>query len=256
MGIIIVPQYKLTRCKIDSTTRVGNDGLMSSYYVKATEAERILGVERRTLFRWAKAGHIPYIQKNGKHHHWYFDRNALLGLARSSTCSSGEQTTKACLVDEERIDVIYARVSTRKQIGHLEGQIESLQAKYPSCIVFRDCASGLNFKRKGLLSLLQLVLARRVRVVHVTYRDRLCRFAYDLIEYLFLKHDTTICVEAHDSNAPEHELAEDVIAIITVFGARMYGRRSRSKRQSKEESQDSKIDKAADNFIRDDDRPW
>jgi putative resolvase len=229
---------------------------MASLYVKATEAEQILGVERHTIFRWAKAGRIPYIQKNGSHHHWYFDRNSLLSLAKSSTSSSGEQIVQACPVADERIDVIYARVSTRKQIGHLEGQIESLQAKYPSCVVFRDCASGLNFKRKGLLSLLQLVLARRVRVVHVAYRDRLCRFAYDLIEYLFLKHNTTICVEAYDSNAPEHELAEDVIAIITVFGARMYGRRSRSKRQSKEEIQNSKIKKEPDNIIRDDDRPF
>ena len=229
---------------------------MSSHYVKATEAERILGVERRTLFRWAKAGRIPYIQKNGRHHHWYFDRNALLSLASSSTSSIGEPIAESCPVVDDRIDVIYARVSTRKQIGHLEGQIESLQAKYPSCVVFRDCASGLNFKRKGLLSLLQLVLARRVRFVHVAYRDRLCRFAYDLIEYLFLKHDTTICVEAHDSNAPEHELAEDVVAIITVFGARMYGRRSRSTRASKEDSQDSKVNQAADNFIKDDDRPF
>ena len=92
--------------------------------------------------------------------------------------------------------------------------------------------------------------------MHVAYRDRLCRFAYDLIEYLFLKHDTTICVEAHDSNAPEHELAEDVVAIITVFGARMYGRRSRSTRASKEDNQDSRVNQAADNFIKDDDRPF
>lgn len=124
------------------------------------------------------------------------------------------------------IEAIYARVSTRKQLDYLETQIQGLKAKYPSSIVFRDCASGLNFRRKGLLSLLQQVLDGHVRVVHLAYRDRLCRFAYDLVERIFKHHNTEITVEAHDTSSPESELAEDVLSIITVFSARLYGRRS------------------------------
>ena len=73
---------------------------------------------------------------------------------------------------------------------------------------------------------LQQVIKGSVRVVHLAYRDRLCRFAYDLIECIFKHHNTEITVEAHDASSPEGELAEDVLSIITVFRARMYGQRS------------------------------
>jgi predicted site-specific integrase-resolvase len=125
-----------------------------------------------------------------------------------------------------RIEAIYARVSTRKQLEYLKTQIQGLKQKYPSSVVFRDCASGLNFRRKGLVSLLQRVLRGDVRVVHLAYRDRLCRFAYDLIEHIFKHHNTAITVESHDALSPESELADDVLSIITVFSARMHGRRS------------------------------
>ena len=131
---------------------------------------------------------------------------------------------------EEGIEAIYARVSTRKHLDHLERQIQGLKTAYHTAVVFRDCASGLNFCRKGLLSFLQRVLAGGVRVVRVAYRDRLCRFAYDLIERVFNHFGTTIAVESDDASSPEHELAEDVLAIIAVFSARMYGRRSGSAR--------------------------
>jgi predicted site-specific integrase-resolvase len=146
--------------------------------------------------------------------------------------AGGESRTDA-------VDAIYARVSTRKQLDDLESQIRTLTTKYPDHVVFRDCASGLNFKRKGLLSLLQLAFEGRLRLVRIAHRDRLCRFAFDLLEYVFLKHGTKIHVEASDlPSSAESELAEDVLAVITVFGARLHGARSsgrRRKPQGKEE---------------------
>ncbi len=163
-----------------------------------------------------------------------FDRHTVCNLVANHQECKGEtmqghteeQAIEATKTESGRIEAIYARVSTRKQLEYLETQIQGLKAKHPSSVVFRDCASGLNFRRKGLLSLLQQVLEGRVRVVHLAYRDRLCRFAYDLIERIFKHHNTEITVEAHDSSSPESELAEDVLSIITVFSARMYGRRS------------------------------
>ena len=161
-----------------------------------------------------------------------FDRYAVCNLVRQSAFEevmpNKHDNKSAERVEEEsgRIDAIYARVSTRKQLEYLETQIQGLQTKYPSSVVFRDCASGLNFRRKGLLSLLQQVLEGRVRVVHLAYKDRLCRFAYDLVERIFKHHNTEITVEANNASSPEGELAEDVLSIITVFSARMYGRRS------------------------------
>ena len=196
-------------------------------YIKASEAERIVGVKRRTLFRWAKAGRLPYARR-GKWGHWMFDRRAICNLAGGADDPSiaNDRSSYQAAQKAESIEAIYARVSTRKQLEYLETQIQGLKAKYPSAVVFRDCASGLNFRRKGLLSLLQRVLEGGVRVVRVAYRDRLCRFAYDLIEHIFKHHGTKITVESDDASSPEGELAEDVLSIITVFSARMYGRRS------------------------------
>jgi excisionase family DNA binding protein len=223
----------------------------SKLFIKATEASRIIGVERRTLFRWAKEGRLPYI-RYGDRAHWRFKYDAVCRLANGeqeeTKSKQGEQAVETPEEADTRIEVIYARVSTRKQLAHLDTQVKDLQAKFPSAVMFRDCASGLNFRRKGLQSLLQQVLARRVRVVHVAYRDRLCRFAYDLIESIFKYHGTEITVEAHDSLSPESELADDVLSIITVFSARMHGRRSSggAKRRAKREEVDAISAQGAD----------
>ena len=148
---------------------------------------------------------------------------------REST-GGGEES---CSRSNNCIEAIYARVSTRKQLDDLQSQIRTLTTKYPDHVVFSDCASGLNFKRKGLLSLLQLALEGRLRLVRIAHRDRLCRFAFDLLEYVFLKHGTKVHVEASDlPSSAESELAEDVLAVITVFGARLHGaRRGRRRRR-------------------------
>jgi len=39
-------------------------------------------------------------------------------------------------------------------------------------------------------------------------------------------------LENNDQHAPEQELAEDVVSILTVFGARLYGRRSGKARKA------------------------
>jgi len=125
-------------------------------YVSAGEAEKALGVERRTLIRWAEAGQIKFLRPGGTGH-WRLDFSSV-GQADPTTSISKTGPVKA----------IYARVSTRKQLPDLQNRIDALQAKYSDHVVFSDCASGLNFKRKCLLSLLQhtrLVDGDQTRVV-------------------------------------------------------------------------------------------
>ena len=197
---------------------------ISGKYVKAREAALVCGVGRRTLFKWAKAGQIQYLRPGGNGHR-LFDVSSVLP---QSIYTSEE---------DEKVYAIYARVSTRKQMPDLQTQIKTLQSKYPGHIVFSDCASGLNFKRKGLQSLLQLAFKGRLQLVRIAHRDRLCRFAYDLIEFVLAKHGAKICVESDDMGPPslERELAEDVISVVTVFGARLYGARSAGRKKAKED---------------------
>jgi len=79
--------------------------------------------------------------------------------------------------------IIYARVSSDHQKGDLERQIKMLQEYYPNYILISDIASGLNFKRKGLTSILEQVDNDCVECVVVADRDRLCRFGFELIEW-------------------------------------------------------------------------
>jgi len=176
--------------------------------------------------RWAEEGRIRCLRPGGT------------GGRRYDISSVLPEVRPQASLTEDKIDAVYARVSTRRQQKYLENQVSDLLNKYPNHTVFTDVCSGINFKRKGLKTLLELAFAGRLRVVRIAHRDRLCRFAYDLLEWLFEKHGAKIIVEAHHVDAPERELADDVISIITVFGARLYGSRSKRGKRSREEEKD------------------
>ena len=59
-----------------------------------------------------------------------------------------------------------------------------MQSRYPAAEVVTDVGSGLNFKRRGLLSLLDRLHRGEKLTIVVAYRDRLARFGTDLIERL------------------------------------------------------------------------
>lgn len=199
-------------------------------YAKPKEAERLYGVDRRTLKRWVECGSIRSIQPGGVGQRLY-DVSAVTVATDRTALGTIVADTEAV----ERTDVIYARVSTRKQADDLARQVERLREQHPTATVFTDVASGINFKRKGLLSLLQLAAQGSVRHVHVAHKDRLCRFAYDLVEHVLKQHGAQIVVDARDSGSTtdEQDLADDLISIVTVFGARLYGRRSALGRKRK-----------------------
>ena len=122
---------------------------------------------------------------------------------------------------------IYARVSSSKQRGDLDRQIADLQKAYPDHIVIKDIASGVNFKRKGLCSLLELVLSGVVSEVAIAHRDRLARFGCDLLEFVFAKVGTRLVVLCADEDTDDkHDLASDLLAVTTLFVASYNGRRS------------------------------
>lgn len=234
---------------------------MNAKFVKPAEAEQSFGVGRRTLKKWAADGHIRYLRPGGSGQ-WLFDISSVTtsanlvsaGVATAVVASTAPTTSEATSATAasvtDRSDVIYARVSTRKQTDDLERQIERLHTKYPDARVLRDVASGLNFKRKGLKTLLQLAFEGRLRHVHVAHKDRLCRFAYDLVEHILASHGATIVVDAQDEHSTaEQELAEDLLSVVTVFGARLYGKRSgqgrRGQKRNHAERQEGKEDAGA-----------
>jgi predicted site-specific integrase-resolvase len=145
----------------------------------------------------------------------------------------------------QKENFIYARVSSAKQAPDLERQIQELQAAYPQHRVLSDIASGLNFKRKGLRTLLDHVHQGVVGEVVIMYKDRLSRFAEDLLEFGFKKAGVRLVVHSQDhATGHTNELADDLLAITTVFVASHNGRRSaenrRRRRRKQKEAEEAK----------------
>ena len=100
--------------------------------------------------------------------------------------------------------------------------------------LIKDIGSGLNYKRKGFKTILDLALGGNLQEVVVTYKDRLCRFGFELIESLVVKSGGKITVLDTDGNkSGEQELAEDLLSIIHVYSCKQMGKRSYSNRPIK-----------------------
>ncbi|EPB99611.1 resolvase, N-terminal domain protein [Lactobacillus delbrueckii subsp. lactis CRL581] len=85
----------------------------------------------------------------------------------------------------------------------------------------------MNYKKKGLQELLRLVCEGGCSKIVVNYKDRLVRFGYELIETVCEEHNVDIeIINQTDDISYEEELTEDVLAIITMFSAKLYGKRS------------------------------
>jgi predicted site-specific integrase-resolvase len=90
----------------------------------------------------------------------------------------------------------------------------------------QDIGSGLNYKRKQFNRLMERIELGQVRCLLIAHRDRLVRFGYDYFEAFCERHHTEIVVINGESLSPEQELVRDLIAIVTVFSARLHGLRS------------------------------
>ena len=89
-----------------------------------------------------------------------------------------------------------------------------------------DIGSGLNYKRKQFNRLLEMIELGQVRRLIIAHRDRLVRFGYEYFEAFCQRHHTEVVVINGEAMSPEQELVRDLIAIVTVFSARLHGLRS------------------------------
>lgn len=173
----------------------------------------MLGVTPQTLRKWEKTGEL-LPERRSKTGTRYYDVNKLAGIN-----NAGQPT------------VCYARVSSYDQKEDLNRQQELLEAycaaKGWRCEVIRDLGSGMNYRKRGLNRLLQLIMTRQMKRLVLTHKDRLLRFGAELIFTLCELQGIEIVI-IHQGEQPsfEEELAQDVLEIITVFSARLYGSRS------------------------------
>ena len=115
--------------------------------------------------------------------------------------------------------------------------IWSAKSKYSSSTVparagrlrwWSTWSRGCTITKKGLKRLLNDILADRVGRLVVTHKDRLLRFGAELVFAICeAKQVEVVILNQGEDMTFEEELAQDVLEIITVFSARLYGSRSR-----------------------------
>lgn len=136
-------------------------------------------------------------------------------------------------------------MSSNKQKDDLERQINNVKtymiAKGYQFEIISDIGSGINYNKKGLNQLINMVTNSEVEKIVVLYKDRLIRFGFELIENLCNKYGVTIEIIDNTEKTEEQELVEDMIQIITVFSCKLQGKRAnKAKKMIKELTEDDK----------------
>ena len=119
--------------------------------------------------------------------------------------------------------ICYCRVSSPKQKDDLARQVVYMRQRFHDAEIVKDIGSGLNFKRKGLLSLLDRLARGAKLTVVVAHKDRLARFGVELIAHMLEQNGGELLVLDRAEHSPERELSDDLLAIIHVFSCRMHG---------------------------------
>ena len=195
-------------------------------FITTREAKKILGVRDNTLRGWADGGLISSIRTP--------TGQRLYNVEQFLATNNQKEDVK------EKQKICYCRVSSASQKDDLHRQVLFMSQAFPDHKVITDIGSGINFRRKGLTTLLDLACKGLVSQVVVAYRDRLCRFAFELVERVLSNHQVELLVLNQSLESSENgELAEDLLAIINVFNCRVNGRRKYQSKRVEENSREA-----------------
>jgi len=173
----------------------------------------MLGTTPGTLRKWESTGELLPFRKTAGGTRYY-------SVSDLSALKTSDAPT-----------VCYARVSSHDQKNDLERQQTMLEsycaAKGWRTETVKDLGSGMNYKKRGINRLLEMILRKQMNRLVITHKDRLLRFGAELVFALCELQGIEIII-IHKGEQPgfEEELAKDVLEIITVFSARLYGSRS------------------------------
>lgn len=181
------------------------------------EAALALGVSITTLRRWEASGRLAAEHTAGGHRRY--------DLAKL------KPELFRAEADAQRRTVAYARVSSHDQKDDLEQQKQVLELYCArqgwTFEVIADLGSGMNYHKKGLRRLLDGIVDGQIKRLVITHQDRLLRFGAELVFALCeAKNVEVVILNQGEETMFEEDLAKDVLEIITVFSARLYGSRS------------------------------
>lgn len=162
---------------------------------------KLIGRTTQTLRNWDKKGVLKpaHVAKSGYRYYSEEQLDHFLG--------------KKQLIARKIIG--YCRVNSNKQKDDLERQVENIKtymiAKGYSFEIITDIGSGINYNKKGLNKLLNMVMSSEVEKIVILYKDRLVRFGYELIENICKKYGTTIEIIDNTKRSEQEEFVEDLV---------------------------------------------
>lgn len=208
---------------------------MTERLITVSDAANQLGVTKKTLQVWDKEGKLSALRTAGGHRRYRkSDIEKLQGIERET-------------IDRNQV-AVYCRVSSQdqKQKGDLDRQkarlLEHCAAKeYKVTAVLVDVCSGMKANRPYLKQLFRLVAEHKINRVVIEYKDRLCRFMFEVFGEFFNSHGVEIeCVEEVFPKSFENELVEDMLSLLSSFSSKINGKRSAENRRKKKEEEEQK----------------
>lgn len=187
-----------------------------------SKASRLLGVTSRTLRAWDTQGKIWTVRSAGGHRRVPADEIRRLQQQDAN--------------DDRTLSLAYCRVSTAKQAETLERQVGRV-LEY--CAVsgwrpelFKEIGSGLTDGRTQFKRLLRRIADPDVKRVIVEYKDRIARFGFEtFVGYCANFGVEVVVLQENEPKEFEQECAEDIVALVASYSARLYGRRGGRKRK-------------------------
>jgi len=184
--------------------------------MKAKDIMLKYSISRKTLSSWVIKNKIVYdILPNGRYNY---------------------EPINKIKSNNEKINIIYARVSTTGQKDNLTRQIERLNNfcssnGYIVDQTLQEIASGMNYNRKQYNKLLNLILDNKINNIFIEYEDRLLRFGFDNFKLICDKFNTNIIViNKSDNTDTIKEITDDLVNIIHHFSSKIYSlRRNKNK---------------------------
>jgi putative resolvase len=186
--------------------------------MKAKEALNTLRISRTTLFRYIKEGKIKSTLINGRHN---YDSKSIYALINQT----------------QKLNYVYARVSTPKQKNDLQNQIDKIKSFcYAKGIqinaIYKDTGSGISFeKRKDFMKLMDDVLDYKISSIIISNKDRLSRVGFGLFKNIFIKYGCEIIVidDTLNEKTDAEEIFEEIISLLHCFSMKLYSKRKTKK---------------------------
>lgn len=179
-------------------------------FVSYKIVRKTLKIHRQTLYRMEKRGEIDVIWIGNKR---MYNLNKFLNQYN--------------IIKRNRKKICYCRVSSRKQKADLDRQIKYMKNNYNNYLIISDIGSGLNMNRLGLRCIIDFAINGEIDELIITYKDRLARFGYDLIEHIVKKYSNgkIIIINNNQIQTANEEIVKDIISIMNIYTAKLNGSR-------------------------------